>query len=406
MNINNLENKLCIAIEILHSINFKYGHHIPLDVLPVFEIDNIDTSRVLEYVIKIIFQATCICEQSSINPSDELVVSGIKSLLISHSDLFLEINTLLKENNDSIYLPISNINSSDGSMNFEIIKQTNLENIHMKILKPPKGFVKKISGMLARHAFMVATEVPSAVTAGALSIFAKANWDPKEPITEKSRLPILFIHGLKHNQSGWYAGSEFLQWYDKSNHVCGSFYFISYDCVITNSWDKAIDDYVQFISAKVASIRQQTKHDHIILVGHSLGGIIASRYAETHTDVKHVITIGSPFKGSHVASFLKLQKEKFGMEQRIIDNELVEGSDSLEKIRADAEKSDWEGKIKYYNIRSTTDKLVSKSSTLVTKDPRRIFTMESTGHIGLLFMPNCWSKIYEWLSAINNCLKD
>jgi triacylglycerol esterase/lipase EstA (alpha/beta hydrolase family) len=347
-------------------------------------------------VIKIIFSLTCLCEQSTV---DQEAISEIKCLLTRSHDLFIEINELLADNTDNICLPVCYINT-DGTTDYQIVKQCGLKNMSIKLLKARGGFVKKVSGMIARHAWMVATEIPSAVTAGALSVFAKSNWDPKEPISDKKRLPILFIHGLKHNQSGWYAGYEFLQWYDKSNHVCGSLYYISYDCVISNSWDKAIDDYVEKIAEKIVQIRRDTGHNNVILIGHSLGGIIASRYAETHNVVKHVITIGSPFKGSHVASFLKLQKEKLGMEQRIIDNELVEGSASLEKIRNDAEKSDWEGKIKYYNIRSTTDKLVSKSSTLVTKDPRRVFTLESTGHIGLLFMPNCWTKIYEWLTEI------
>ena len=396
--ISSLENRLCLSIQVLQSINLKYGHHIPFNVLT--EITTL-SDRCVECSIKTIFEATCLCEQSSQPKNyDNDTIFRLRSLLMNHTELFIEINNTMQEG--IVYLPISFINI-DGSIDYQLVEQHGLEKMLIKLYNKnhQKGFVAKMSGMILRNAYMLATEIPSAVTAGALSIFAKSDWDPKEPILDKTRLPILFIHGLKHNQSGWYAGSELLNWYDKNNQICGSFYFISYDCVITNSWDKAIDDYVAIISTKVVDIRAETGHDNVILIGHSLGGIIASRYAETHSDVKHVITIGSPFKGSHVASLMKSQKEKLGMDQRIIDNELVEGSESLEKIRQDAEKSDWEGKIKYYNIRSTTDKLVSKNSTLITKDSRRVFTMESTGHIGLLFMPKCWSKIYEWLKEIH-----
>lgn len=401
-NEHSLENRLCLTIQILQSVNLKHGHHLPYDVLcNLTSHTNIDETKIVEYAIKTIFEATCLCEKSSTPKGyDEDTIFRLRSLLMNHHDLFVDINNTISEG--IVYLPIVY-----GNDNYQIVQQVGIEKMLIKLYNKQheKGFVKKMSGILFRNAYMLATEIPSAVTAGALSIFAKSNWDPKEPITDKSRLPILFIHGLKHNQSGWYAGSELLNWHDKDNQICGSFYFISYDCVITNSWDKAIDDYVAIISGKVASIRAETGHQNVILIGHSLGGIIASRYAETHTDAKHVITIGSPFKGSHVASLMKSQKEKFGMDQRVIDNELVEGSESLEKIRLDAEKSDWNGTIKYYNIRSTTDKLVPKSSTLVTKDPRRVFTMESTGHIGLLFMPKCWSKIYEWLSEIHDSLE-
>lgn len=286
-------------------------------------------------------------------------------------------------------------------------QQKNLERLQIPLPKKKVVPFKKLSGMLMRHVHMLATEIPSAVVAGGLSVWANSDWDPNEEqiITEPTKLPILFIHGLKHNQSGWAVGAYFLKQHSQRNAAAkslGSSFYISYDKIFSNSWDKMIDDFVAIVSGKVCEIRSKTGHDHIILVGHSLGGLIASRYAETHSDVKHVITIGTPFKGSHIATLIKEQKEKYGLEQRDIDNELTVGSDSLKQIYTEAHNSDCNGTIRYYNIRSTTDPLVPKYSTVVTKDPRRVFTLESTGHVGLLFMPKVWKKIYEWLVDIEN----
>lgn len=289
-------------------------------------------------------------------------------------------------------------------------RQIDLEGLQIKKANEKKGFFKTMSGMLFRNGYMIGTEIPSAVVAGALSVFANSDWNPKSVITDKKRLPVLFVHGLKHNQSGWAVGDKLLQ-SSKYSGTFGSFYYISYDKVLSNSWNKTIDDFVAIISVKIANILLETGHDQIILVGHSLGGIICSRYAEmlqvhqSHQPVTHVITIGSPFDGSHVANLLKDQKDFLGMSHREIDKQLVLDSPILKEIATAARNADWSGKRKYYCIRSTTDPLVPKHNTFVTKDPRRQFTLESTGHIALLFTPKVWWKIAEWLYSIHLGLK-
>jgi pimeloyl-ACP methyl ester carboxylesterase len=280
-------------------------------------------------------------------------------------------------------------------------KQVDLEGLQITLQKNKKGILRNVSESLIKNGFMISTEIPSALTAGILSLFANSDWNPKEPITNPDKPPVLFVHGLKHNQSGWIFGDKMLK-KSKFKDKFGSFYFISYDKVISNSWDKTIDDFVKIVSNKIESILRITGHKQIILIGHSLGGLVCSRYAETlgSSNCKNVITIGSPFDGSHVASFLENQKNLFGLSHREIDKQLSVGSKILKEIAETARESDWKGKIRYYCIRSNKDLLVPMENTLVTKDPRRIFTLESSGHIALLFTPKVWWKVADWLNEI------
>lgn len=352
----------------------------------------------------------------SITNETEIVESAFKH--ISHA-IIAQTHCAVFEQDTDIYsaiIAVNNIIGNDPTVigmlaNAQLridSNQLGLEKFQIPLPKKKPGTFKRVSGMLMRHAHMLATEVPSAFAAGGLSLWAKSDWDPKNEnlITDSNKTPILFIHGLKHNQSGWAIGAHFLKQHDSrdsrdsQNNILGSSFYISYDKTFSNSWNKMIDDFVAIISGKVCEIRAKTGHKQVIFVCHSLGSLIGSRYAETHSDVKNVITIGAPFQGSHIASLIKSQKEKYGMQQRDIDNELAIGSESLLQIYKQACRSDWEGKIRYYNIRSTTDELVPKESTVVTKDPRRLFTLESTGHLGLLFMPKVWKKVYEWLTEI------
>jgi len=301
------------------------------------------------------------------------------------------INEMLREDPELVSILVYN--------NLMIEEQVGLDGLQIKLPSKNPGLFRKVSGLLARHAHMLATEIPSMFIAGGLSVFANSNLDPTSPITDPKRLPVLFVHGLKHNQSGWLVGQALLNRYDKDKKF-GSFYSLSYDKILSNSWDKGIDDYVLIIEDKINEVLKVTGHKKIIMIGHSLGGILSSRYAETHDNCKLVFTIGSPFKGSHVASMLKEQKQNWGMKERIIDQQLVLDAPILNEIHKMAHDSDWNGRKVYFCIRSTTDQLVPKHNTFVTKDPRRTFTMESTGHVGLLFMPKVWQKVAEWLTEI------
>lgn len=62
-----------------------------------------------------------------------------------------------------------------------------------------------------------------------------------------------------------------------------------------SGWD--IDDYGRFdLAAAIQSVKQATGHDKVAVIGHSMGGMVASIYASFHGDdeLAALVTVGSP----------------------------------------------------------------------------------------------------------------
>lgn len=255
-----------------------------------------------------------------------------------------------------------------------------------------------------RIPYCAVAELLSAPLAGALSVFWRSDLDAKRPVLDPCYPPVLFLHGLKHNQSGWLLGQGLLRLKESlgSGRRFGSFYSMSYSKLFSNEYDMGIDDYVGRVVEKIKNIRNETGHKEVILVGHSLGGLIASRCAVGHPQlgVRHVFTLASPFRGSPIADSISTLKKAVSLRRRQIDEQLCTRVALLKQIEKEAREADLRGRVRHHCIASTTDQLVPWRGALITEDNRRRLVVSWLGHLSLMFSPFVWHWIDRQLVDI------
>jgi pimeloyl-ACP methyl ester carboxylesterase len=111
---------------------------------------------------------------------------------------------------------------------------------------------------------------------------------------KKSKIAILLIHGYYRNQTDW--------WWLRSKIAKHKYPVFTVNLVPPLA---SIADITSInIPAKIAQIKLKTGCEDIVLIGHSMGGLVASQYA-MHMDheklICAVITIGTPFYGTKVS---------------------------------------------------------------------------------------------------------
>ncbi|MBS0625664.1 MAG: alpha/beta fold hydrolase [Verrucomicrobia bacterium] len=227
-----------------------------------------------------------------------------------------------------------------------------------------------------------------------LAMLAKPKFDPESP--KQNGVPILLLHGSGFNESEWAFGRMFLK-----NDNYGSVFSLNYDKMASNDPTKGIDDYAaEKVREKIQEIKRLTNQDELIIIGHSMGGLIAGDYAdkfskEDGVKVKHIISLASPWQGSPVVDrFLAGPNDPKRYKHMSTDNpyrkELVENT-----LRAERN-----GDLKLYNIGSETDFLVPGFSSFITEDPRRQKMFEYLGHYGIIVSIQAWLQVRTWLDSI------
>lgn len=251
---------------------------------------------------------------------------------------------------------------------------------------------------LPRGLFSVITDLtllPIAGLALAISTTAKIRFDPASPKTNKP--PILLLHGSGFNETEWIVGRQFLQ-----DDQYGSVFSLNYDGLLSNDPQKGIDDYAGGkVRDKILEIQKRTGLKEVIIIGHSMGGLIAGCYAEEFSEkdgiaVNHVFSIGSPWKGAPALDYVE-KYSKFGKK----DTQMKVENVFLKTLVSKCLESESIGKRKYYSIGSTTDFMVPAPYSNLTSDPKRQRTFTYLGHYGLIASPAVWSQIRSWLTDIN-----
>ncbi len=112
---------------------------------------------------------------------------------------------------------------------------------------------------------------------------------------EHTQTPILLIHGSGFNQSEWVIGRHCLSKQGRKN-------------VYSFNWDNddsslSIEHYTTYLEKKIDQILTTRQDRDIILIGHSMGGLMAGYYTEVlakrnNVNVLKVITIATPWQGT------------------------------------------------------------------------------------------------------------
>ena len=101
--------------------------------------------------------------------------------------------------------------------------------------------------------------------------------------------PVIFVHGYFQNRSDfWWLARQF------THASLGPLYGFNYP------WIESIDHSSERLGRFVDSVCAETGEDTVILVGHSLGGLVAMEYAHSPVGsirVAQCMTVGTPHAG-------------------------------------------------------------------------------------------------------------
>lgn len=200
-----------------------------------------------------------------------------------------------------------------------------------------------------------------------------------------SAIPVLFVHGYLHNQMAWFWFTRHLQ---KKPEI-GPLYSINLFPPIAS-----ISELAEQLKDKINDIQIETGSSQVILIGHSMGGIVSSYYCEYLAKAKEVamvITLGSPFKGTRIAALGAGQSAK----------EMFPNSLFLTELSSLIQQSS----IPYYSIASKIDNIIVPWQSALLSDEsatRTQLILEDYGHLRLLISPVVIDQVAEWISTGNH----
>ncbi len=193
--------------------------------------------------------------------------------------------------------------------------------------------------------------------------------------------PIVLVHGYFHNRSGFMDMSKELRrrgfrWIHGMNY---------------NPFGASVPELAARFGRYVEDIRRVAGSQHVYLVGHSLGGVIARWYVEQlggHKIVDTVVTIGAPHHGTYAAYL--------GLGQAAKD--MRPGSDVIETLAMGMRKR----KTTYVNLYSDLDFLIVPSSSAVLPDRPNVHNhlIEDIGHTSLLLSDELVEQVCRHLEKV------
>jgi pimeloyl-ACP methyl ester carboxylesterase len=106
--------------------------------------------------------------------------------------------------------------------------------------------------------------------------------------------PVLLVHGYGCNRGYW---SQLAERFDRLG--------IRYRGIDLEPMFGSIDEFVPLVAQAVKDLCRDAGSQQVILVAHSMGGLVARAYMHVHgaAALARVITLGTPHQGTHLASF-------------------------------------------------------------------------------------------------------
>jgi triacylglycerol lipase len=194
----------------------------------------------------------------------------------------------------------------------------------------------------------------------------------RRPVAHPEGLPVLLVHGYGCNSGYWHAMSKALLRANITHHA------IDMEPVIGS-----IDDYVPQIHLAVERLHEETGHDKIVIVAHSMGGLAARAYLRDHgsTRVAKLITLGTPHHGTALAHF-GVGLNTHQMRWTAAEQEGI-ASDWLRRLAASEDESVYRLIVSIY---SHHDNIISPQTSSHLRGAENI-EFHAIGHVALAFNP-------------------
>lgn len=152
-----------------------------------------------------------------------------------------------------------------------------------------------------------------------------------------------------------------------------------------STW-QAIERNADFLHQQLVDIRDEHAVEHVAIVAHSMGGVVARTMVHRHADhaVSLIVSIASPHAGTHIAHI--------GLGDSIRD--MRRRSEHLDRFPIDRV-----GDVPIHAIVAPQDEIVAPLSSCVTLEGETWVCELPLGHSGPLFTRSTWRRIVRWLEA-------
>lgn len=194
----------------------------------------------------------------------------------------------------------------------------------------------------------------------------------KRIATQSDCLPVLLIHGYGCNSGYWNSMSKALQKADITHYALDMVPVIG-----------GIDEYVPMVHDAVEKICKETGFRKLVIVAHSMGGLVTRAYLRDHgmQRVARAITLGTPHYGTALAHFglgLNTQQMRWTAAEQ-------EGIAS-EWLRILAAQEDPAAYRLFVSIFSHHDNIISPQTSSYLPGARNI-ELHAIGHVALGLAP-------------------
>lgn len=200
------------------------------------------------------------------------------------------------------------------------------------------------------------------------------------------RRGIILVHGSGVNECQFVYSRKII---DKLMHKTGKIYRV-YSCDLNNynpNKKEGIEIYAARLFDKIQRISNEV--DEIVLIGHSMGGLVSAWCAEHYeVPVKKVITIATPWQGAPALNYIH-GMPMFDTRRHL---EMKPDSDVLKRLH----KKVRNGNIQYITIGSTWEVQVPEGSYHMDHD-NFINLNTYYGHTTIILMESTWKKLFKYL---------
>ncbi|MDR6371078.1 pimeloyl-ACP methyl ester carboxylesterase [Chryseobacterium bernardetii] len=212
---------------------------------------------------------------------------------------------------------------------------------------------------------------------------------PTHLLDESSETAVLFIHGLGGGYSTWNKFSSKLHsiWTEKDafsleydNYYNSRINIPGYTFLIKSIFGKSIDDLATHLNSIIETVCE--KYKHIILVCHSMGGLVARKYIINRLKdeknigkIRALITYATPHKGSSWANLAKAITHtpsslfSFNYFKAFIQiKDLSRDSDFIKSLNEDWNNLNVNSKLDFHRVVGLADPIVSPESAEYERD--------------------------------------
>lgn len=231
--------------------------------------------------------------------------------------------------------------------------------------------------------------------------YFNTDFNPKPEEAKIGKPAIVLLHGSGFCQAQWDLARLFLM-----DEEFGSVYSLNYAEGLTfNHPDSSIGDYArgEKLRTLMSKIKEDTKQNRVIIIGHSMGSLVGECFAQRHADemeieIPHLLSISTPWQGTPTVDLLGLKARRF--------QEMSQVSGAPEHIAfrqnliEEAQKAEKLGKRLQWNIWCKHDRAVPGKTGCLTEEPSRQYEVSAMGHYTPMVSLTVLTQMRTWVKQM------